>query len=696
MVGGDYFAAMGLGTPVADRFATQLAFVQHLSDASGAGLPAVIRFGAVRAATVRVVGSGGLARSAAVALVRNGVGAVELLALDEPDRHRAELTAEVAALHACGVESTTAVRPYTAADAAADSDSGARSGVGSGMGMGMGSGTGSGVGADDAEPPDVVVHCAMPGELATLFAATTGRFRAPIMPVVVGPGTAVLGPVPMRGRGPCWVCAQLRLAARGDRTAVAELGLALPVGPRRPAAALSPVAAEMLGSAVAFEVFRLLVGLPADGGDEAVVQDTETLESSRHRLLPHPRCPVCPSEWVGGGQLRRAATDEERYRRLSVLAGGRLTVFGGFTDGPLAQAPLKVGRIAVGSPSGAVGGRREITAFHGTSTLGARAEALGAAVLHYVGQLPDRDDAITGTTEQLVADGRTPVPLAALATASGTGADVLDWVPARSLCSGANVLVPLAAAYPMSPANAARLAEPAPVGAAVGQDADELVARGLTSALAHRAVGEVLRGRGELLPLNGPPKSWLVKGGLAEDDGVLLKALRQFGRAVTVYDLPGAAPAHAVLASTDSSDRPPLCALGHGLSRPAAVAMALRELLGQLQVLGDEGRLADLGDPLLLDLDPPSAPPAARAAGAVAAVRPAGGRAAGAAGPARSAAGTAEVLVALGAAGWDALLVDTTTPDVRAAEALVAGVVLLAAAASGQVPADGRARGAGT
>ena len=623
-----------LDAQILARFARQLAYLQHATgpashdraddtafDRAAAGLAAV------RAATVHVVGSGAMARSAALALVRNGVGTVDLLAVDDPATHRAELAAAVAELAAAGVESAAGVHAY---------------------------------GVEPSERPDVVVHLAGPGELSTL---PVNRAGAPVVPVVVGGGTAVLGPVTRPGAAPCWLCAQLRLAATGDPAAAAdlwrELALGVPVRPR--GGALSVVVAGMLGTAAAFEAFRLLAGLPVDL-DGAVVQDTETLESRRQRLFAHPMCPACRTVAPAAAETVSAAaetttttddTDEERYERLSVLVGDRLGVFGRFTDDALTQAPLKVAGIAVTSPAARSGGRRELLAFDDVSVLRARITVIGAAVLDYVGQLPDRPDVVTGDAEALA--GHRLVRPSALATASGAASDVRRWVPARSLRDGATVLVPLAAVYPMSAANADRVVEPAPVGAAVGRDLDELAAAGLTAAVAHRAVRDALHGRGVLCRLDEDATT------AADEVLALLKGLRHLGRPVAVHDLPGAAPAHAVLATTDHPDGAPLLAIGHGMDQPTAVAGALRELLGRLQVHGDHDRTADLGDPLLPDLDPRTALPMVDAA-----PEPR---------PATDAAG---VVAALSAAGWDALLVETTTADVRAAGALVAGVVLLA------------------
>jgi bacteriocin biosynthesis cyclodehydratase domain-containing protein len=596
------------------RFGRQLAYLEHTT-----GTAAGAAMAAIRAATVHVAGSGVLATTTAITLLRNGIGTVELLALDDPAGHGPELAAVVAELTAAGVPATATARAYP--------------------------GTGT---------PDVLVHCAGPGELSTL---PMGPTSVPTVPLVVSAGTAVLGPVTTPGAAPCWLCAQLRLAAAGDPAAAADLWRELALGaPAARPSGLSTLVAGMLGTTAAFEVFRLLAGLPSEVGSAALVQDIETLESDRARLFAHPACPRCRTMDVPEPPaMVEDDTDEERYEKLSVLVGGELGVFGRFTDDGINQAPLKVAGIGVHSPTAHHGGHRELTAFDDTSVLRARVAVIGAAVLDYVGRLPDRDDVVTGTADELAAAGHRVVRPGSLPTATGAAADgVRHWVPARSLVTGDTALVPLAAVYPMSTANADGVVEPAPVGAAAGSPREAATA-GLTGALAHLAVREALRGRAAPLRLD-------TDAATASDEVLtLLKGLHHLGRQAAAYDLPGAAPAHAVLAVL-GADADRLWAVGHGVDQQTALAAALRSLLGRLQVDTDGGS-ADLGDPLLPDLDPWTL------LGPGLAAAPSEPR------PATSPDGLPS---ALAADGRDALLVETTTRDVRAAGAVVAVVVLLA------------------
>lgn len=631
---------IGLEPGVGTRFASQVAYLQHAAPDSPAA------FAAVRAGTVRVVGSGALARSVALSLVRNGVGTVELVADDDLDAHRSELDAEVTALATAGVASTASALAPAAA----------------------------------SRRPDLVVHCAPPGGRADLLAATRNTGDVATVPVVIGSGTALLGPVTSAAGGPCWVCAQLRLAATADPAATADLWRELALGtPVRPRSAIggvtlgapaspSAVVAGMLGTAAAFEAFRLLAGLPSDVDGAVVVQDLETLESSRHRVFRHPSCPCCTEPAAERPATEPVSTDEGRYERLTVLVDERVGVFGRFTDDGMTQVPLKVAGLAVGSPGGLLHGRRELVAFDETSVLRARNTVIDAAVLDYVGQLPDTAEVVTGSATALAGQGWAVVPPARLTVATGVAAgvatEVTEWTPARSLCTGERVLVPLAAVYPTSAANADRVVEPVTVGAAVGDTVDDLAGPALTGALAHRALRDAVRGTAAPRPLDETEQPIALREGLAH-----------FGHGAAVYDLPAAAPAHAALAVLGGDT--PLWTLGHGPDRAAAVTAAMRDLLGLVQLRAD-GSTAEPGDPPLPGFD-------ARAL-------PLGGPGA----PARPATTRAAITTELAAAGWDALLAETTTPDLRAAAALTSGVVLLAAPdGGGDAPAH-RGRAGGT
>jgi hypothetical protein len=124
---------------------------------------------------------------------------------------------------------------------------------------------------------------------------------------------------------------------------------------------------------------------------------------------------------------------------------------------------------------------------------------------------------------------------------------------------------------------------------------------------------------------------------------------------VTLLELPGAAPAHAVVALAAKDPRAPASgrtwALGAGPDANAAAADALRDLVGTLQLAAEGGPTADLGDPLLDGVD------AATLLALAVTEDPA---------PPQRAVITEELGSALASDGVQALVAVTTPPDVRA------------------------------
>ncbi|GAB3143102.1 hypothetical protein GCM10027290_18930 [Micromonospora sonneratiae] len=635
---------------VARAFAGQIEFIDHFVD-DPAG-----RFQLLRDAHVVLGGSGQTLLATATNLLRNGCATITLHPQDEPAPYRDALRPESERLSADGVETTVKIsdQPLDISDAAA------------------------------------VVYCAEPDQLAPVLAVTRRCHSAgtPLIPVVWQHGRAVLGPTTAGGAAPCWLCAQLRITANADPTAAAEAWRQLAIGPMDGASdPVDEVSAQMVGNAAAFEVFRVLTGaLPPETVSSVVLLDTATLESTRERVLPHPGCPVCrdaptsvatdgPGPYPTNDQAgsRSASlpaeaeltdeaklTDEEVYQQAEVLVSPNAGLFTRFVDDPLEQAPLKVARLRVPG----VAGPREITAFDVDTVMGARLGAYRSAIRDYVGRIADRREAVTASADELIRSGRRPVPWSELVTTTAavpyrTGRRI-SWLPARVLGTDEPVWVPAAVALPLSPANRDRYAERTPAGAVVGVTGAELVAAGLTSALAYRALVDVTRGRAEISPI--------AESALAADDDLALavKAGRRFGETIQVYALTGARPAHAVLATTGgSTDSPPLWTVGAGLTARQAQLTAVRDLVGLVQVRHFEHAEADLGDPLLADFDPRTIGSSADAAAETD-------------GPPSGADTTSdEILAALADQGLTALLVDTTTPDIGTTQALRAGVVLL-------------------
>lgn len=631
-------ADAGLPESVLTRFRPQINLIEHFAGTTGES-PAV-RFGRFRAARALVAGSSPVLTAAVQGLVRNGMAEVDYVTPRDGTDVAAALEPEVAGLRAADVPVTLNARA-----------------------------------ADVTWPDyDIVVFAAEGDGLAELLAVSR-RLRdaegpsARLLPVVTTGERVVIGPLTGTATGPCWVCAQLRLSANGDAGMAADLWreIALGEGVDRATPASGTVPA-MVGNAAALETFRLFSSQLSELDQRhVVIQDATTLESTREPLLPHPACPLCrdlvpeagpatgPASAVRG-TFSGDSPEEELYERIAPLISPRIGVLSGWADEALEQIPMKIGRVRVAGSGELAPGPRTITAYHPETFLHARMAAVRSALRWYAGTFTRRPDVVTGTQAGLSAEGHHVVPDASLLTWSGL-APATDrprpYVPAVSLVTGNTVLVPQAAAYPLTGVNRDAVFERTAAGGAAGRTREEIVAAGLADALGRRGLIAAVRGTEPAFELPGEAME------RDEEAAFARTSLGHLGRSVRAYALPGARPAYAVLAVVDDGS---IWAVGAALSPRDALRAALRDALGQAQTTAAEGAPADLAGSMPADFDP-------RTAWA--------GVDAGAWDEDTPPADTGAVLAALASGGGDAYLVDTTTADLRAVAALTTGVVLL-------------------
>ena len=344
-----------LSAPVAERFAEQIAYLDHYADA-----PAE-RFNRFRDTRVAVLGDDPLARWCVLSLLRNGCATIGAsgYAAGAQEWHEVREEADALASADCAVTLTSLAEDGTGAPA----DAGLLS-------------------WSSLASYDVVVvtgHGAGARQVVRLLeqGVPTGRTLLPAWPfgrkLVVGPSMTA------DGTG-CWSCAALRLGANGDAADVAQLWSGLTSAAPLDGAA-APVAgplAAMAGNLLGYEVFRQRTGaLPAETERQVIVQDLDSLDVAAEPLLPHPRCPYCaPGESAGadfaaglfGIDLDAAdpvtgqdplpadgAADEQAARdalaeleRRSALVQEQAGVFGGYADEDWEQTPLKISTVRVG------------------------------------------------------------------------------------------------------------------------------------------------------------------------------------------------------------------------------------------------------------------------------------------------------------------------------------------------------------
>ncbi|MDW4901205.1 TOMM precursor leader peptide-binding protein [Streptomyces californicus] len=622
----------------AERFAAQIAYVDHYTDDAPA------RFARYRASRVAVLGDDETAHWCALSLVRNGCAAIG-----------------TAAPAAIGTAAPATAPDGLAAEAAAN---GARVEA-------IPAGTGAGW-ADLGGYDVVVVTGADAGARTHRLLAAGVPEGVTLIPAWLFGRRLVVGPLATADSAGCWNCALLRLGGNVDATTAAELwSEAAGAAPTARAPLSGPVAA-MVGNLVGYEIFRLATGaLPAETAGHVLVQDLESLDVMAEPVQPHPRCTRCAALPAAGGAASPAALPEglalpvtatvetardaeelvEELNRISaVLVRPYTGIFRSYDDEELTQTPLKLSRVEVALGDG---GRRRVAAFDVHHLAGARTRALYAAAEAYVEHVVPLADVEDGDR----ADGRNLRTLGpeALTTGGGTGAVPAAWAVATSLIGKDPVRVPAAALRPFGPHNHDRAHLATAAGSGAGGSVAEAAGRGLLSALAHDALLRAVRGTTRVGPV--------AVGGDDPELVFLLKSAANLDIAVDLLDLGEADRTSASVVLAREADGPSSAgrwAVGAGLSRRAATAAALRDLLGQVQLAAeDPGAAVDPGDPLMADL----------AAGAIAV----GGESVAADGAETT---FDAVLEALRSAGRDALYVSTTPADLASVPVATARVLL--------------------
>ncbi|MFE2293383.1 TOMM precursor leader peptide-binding protein [Streptomyces sp. NPDC059452] len=609
----------GLPDEIAERFAAQIAYVDHYTDDAPA------RFARYRTTRVAVLGDDETARWCALSLLRNG----------------------------CARIGTTAAHDDVTAEAA---------GAGAQVERVVG---GTGAGWPELDGYDVVVVTGAGAGARThrlLAAGVPEGVR--LIPAWLFGRRLIVGPLSTAASTGCWSCALLRLGSNVGPGTAAELWSEAAGAVPGSGDALSGPVAAMVGNLVGYEIFRLTTGaLPAETAGQVLVQDLESLDVMTEPVQPHPRCARCAA--LDAAEPAPALPDtlalpvaptvetardaealvEELNRVSTALVRPYTGIFRRYDDEELTQTPLKLSRVEVALGAGV---RRRIAAFDVHHLAGARTRALYAAAEVYVEHVVPLAAAAQGDPVRVLRP-------AALTTGGGTGAEPTAWATATSLISKEPVRVPAAALRPFGPHNRDRVHLASRAGSGAGGSAAEAVGRGLLSALAHDALVRAVRGATRVGPV--------AAGGSDPELVFLLKSAANLDIAVELLDLGEAerTSAHVVLArEADGPSAQGRWAVGAGLDRRTAAACALRDLLGQVQLAAeDPGAAVDLGDPLVGDL----------AAAAVAV----DGESVAVDGPETT---FDVVLERLRSAGRDALYVATTPADLASGAIATARVLL--------------------
>ncbi|GIJ64445.1 TOMM precursor leader peptide-binding protein [Virgisporangium aurantiacum] len=636
---------------VAEAFSVQLNYVEHFVDESAA------RFQRFRNTTVLMLGTGRVNRAAAESLLRNGLGSLSLVASSSNNP----------------AEDTAAVRERLAGCMAELAEAGTPP-----MVLPLDLTVGEVLASHALNAYDFVIASSDDIGLAALrrlvHAGVTGG--PVVLPATSIGSKVIIGPVTRPATAGCWQCSMLRYGANADPSDAAALWHGIASGDLAPAAPrLNPQLAAMVGNALAFDLFRLVTGsFDAETDHGVLIQDISTLESKRERLWPHPLCPSCADHQdfeaavpvtpqVVHEEVPRpfSAARDDRERLGTVLAeadklvGLHTGVLSTFDDATVDQSPLKVSRVRLGAQPGTGMRPRLITAFDLHYLPVARRSALRAALLVYVGQVASIRRAVTGSTAM-------PNTLSPTELSGSTGLAVdedepLPWLPATSLITGAQRLVPAAAVHPFSTLNSDAVFERSGAGGGAGATIGEAVRTGLLSALAFEALRDAVSARSEprRIDRGAPPAGSELE--------FLLRTFDNLDAPPEVLEISRWRNASVVLARTPDHAPQPLWTVRAALSREAAVVAALRDLAGLVQMHHlAEADEVDLGGPFLPGFD-------ARVVHASDDPSP---------GTSRNPPGNAAELVdELSDDGRDVLVVETTTPELRSQAAVGTVRVLL-------------------
>jgi bacteriocin biosynthesis cyclodehydratase domain-containing protein len=345
---------------------------------------------------------------------------------------------------------------------------------------------------------------------------------ARFLPACVFNGSTIVGPYVSAEVPGCWLCVALRWSDNAPQNEACRfwksltVEVAMPVGD----AALSSPMAQMLGNSVAFEAFKLATGVPEpEARTHILVQDTFTLESSIHPVLPHPACTLCHRP-APTASIEKQFVREEQLSKWSKLMDERFGIFQQFDDGEIEQLPLRLSCICFHSPlHGSEDGALRVYGWSDATTIDARWHALAEAVKTYsyfsVMHLPtfSTKSLLQKPDKELVSWKQLPeVHLS----------DPLpdQWLKAESLASRAEVFVP-AVAVCHSPKNGL-------AGWGVGLTLETAALDGIWSASAELAIRELIKGE-LLLRLWIPPDD-----GLPAKTEYLLSTIRRLQLPLTV------------------------------------------------------------------------------------------------------------------------------------------------------------------
>lgn len=232
-----------------------------------------------------------------------------------------------------------------------------------------------------------------PGERGRAFSAWAWAAGVPALEIILGPRIVLVGPLTIPGRVGCGTCARLRLAAVSPEALHFDDGNTL-TGPVADLGPAGPVVAAEL------EALRDIVGrLPCLSRlvDQIVAVDTDTGDSSLHRVIPVSRCAVCGGavDALPKASSRRLSADDAPEAVLDALAGWVDPLTGVIPSLVMEPDDASDVPVVITATSPHLmerdGFRRRLPSGRGTGldVSGAILAAVGDAIGHYCPSTPD-------------------------------------------------------------------------------------------------------------------------------------------------------------------------------------------------------------------------------------------------------------------------------------------------------------------
>lgn len=547
------------------RFRSQIDFIEHCADKPRK------RFKAFRESRILVAGSGMPFRALATALLRNGLKHLVLACSASEREHLGEAHAEATRLRDQGVEACISVTDSASQELAAPAD-------------------------------DVFSVLAFASDYGSLEEICRWCRRChdngiAFLPGLVMANQSWIGPYMKPGHAGCWMCAILRMSANLEPANQAALWRGVALGgdwSTRPARSYLPLS-RIMGNSIAFELFKALAGHLAPESERTIlIQELDTLESSRAAFLPHPLCPVCSSanpekarhdleDMVRGSRDMRPGS-EPRNENPPGLLDRRTGIFRGFDDNDTVQLPLYSTSLTTSAAADLAVSPLPVHAVSHESLRAAREKAQREGAKQYASYAPDRRRMVRASIQQLLQRGTSF--RAAEELSSWTGGpfyepyEVIDWMPAYSWLRRDILQVPAASVYPLSSLNYKGVFETGTSGVGVGATFDQVSRDAICSALGYEMICETVRGSAAALTLKLDQLA-----ALDPQCAYLARVLSRYEATVSLYELAEQGPVRVVVAEAvrGNPDPEPINRIGSGLSRLEAARNALLELVGELQ-----------------------------------------------------------------------------------------------------------------